>query len=189
MLEHCLHAVTRDPERGGHCAAGDMSGPDIPSAMRCCWTCASLVGGPATECPVCRGKSFLRLYTASFTGRRWGDMSCLPDAVVRLALSLPDPLAALFLRRLQGWVQGVRTAYARAVDRSHFQVTPLMFTGDRPLMFCGPLFLVFACTMTSCSTVIQVGHSGCNHSRVHCLSQSCLCIVPYVVDRHRWMLW
>ena len=66
-------------------------------------------------------------------------MSCLPDAVVRLALSLPDPLAALFLRRLQGWVQGVRTAYARAVDRSHFQVTPLTFVGDRPLMFYGPL--------------------------------------------------
>ena len=88
---------------------------------------------------MCHGKSFLRLYTALLTRHHWADMSHLLDAVVSLVLSLPDPLAPLFLQCLQIWIKEVHTAYARSVDRSHFQVTPLMFVGDRPVTLYGPL--------------------------------------------------
>ena len=123
-LERSLHKVSGVQGWGERFTTGDMPDPDQPTAMRCCWPCTSLVGGPATECPVCHGRSFLRLYTAPFTGRGCGDMSCLPDAVGRLALSLPASMATLFWRRLQLWVQGVRTAYTHSVDRSHAEVCP-----------------------------------------------------------------
>ena len=64
----------------------------------------SVVCRQATHCPMCRGEPFLRLYAAPHVKQGEVDVSCVPEMVGRLALSLAAPLTTVFLRRLQLWI-------------------------------------------------------------------------------------
>ena len=86
---------------------------DRSCAVKCCWTCASLLGSSACTCLMCQGASFLRLYTAPFSAQGGVHMFGLQDAVCPMVVSLLAPLAVRFLTRLISWVSGVGMDYKR----------------------------------------------------------------------------